>query len=58
MIDQLRKLQLEIATGLCDHPAVTFQDYLSRVGEYRGLGRAIDLLSEEMSKEREAEMRR
>lgn len=42
-IDRVTARQLEIALGLCQHPAKTFEDYLLRVGTYQGLQEAIEM---------------
>jgi hypothetical protein len=44
LLAQLKKEQLALLQSFVDSPAVSFEKYLQRVGEYQGLQKAQDML--------------
>lgn len=44
LIDQIKKKRLEIAIALADGHAINIESYHRLVGQYQGLGEALDML--------------
>ena len=51
LIDQVKKRRMEIALALADGRAINIESYHRLVGEYQGLGEALEMLDNLMAED-------
>ena len=51
LIDQIKKRRMEIALALADGRAINIESYHRLVGEYQGLGEALEMLDNLMTED-------